>query len=105
MLRGFCIAALAACAAAQSISDIDAEISRLTALRTQHVRRQADVNPRMVTENDNVVNGALSFFFSPIVQFLGLQPRFAPTCADTSLHGEQPPHRSSPPKNLLQFAS
>ena len=56
MILAVCVAALAACAAAQSISEIDAEISRLTALRTQHARRQVQPNPQLVTEEDNLVS-------------------------------------------------
>ena len=105
MMRLFCIAALAACAAAQSMSEIDAEISRLTALRAQHVRRQADVNPQVVTENDNVVNYASPAYS---IRFLSLcaapgpssQPRFAPTSTYKSIHGEQTyPHRTPNPIN------
>ena len=55
MFRTLCFAALAACAAAQSVSEIDAEISRLSALRTQHVRRSAGENPKLLTDNDNLV--------------------------------------------------
>ena len=63
MFRTLCFAALAACAAAQSVSEIDAEISRLSALRTQHVRRSAGENPKLLTDNDNLVGPSVSLSF------------------------------------------
>ena len=83
MIRTLCIAALAACAAAQSISDIDAEISRLNALRQQATVRRNAENPKLVTADDNLVKlRAFGGRGPPFRVFLGAgPPSSCPPCA------------------------